>query len=218
MILLNWTASCAVAWIELACCAANVWDLLFSLMKGMQCVRRSENRQLHTQQSDSEDLHDRIVKPLLSVANNSCCGEVDSQSDRQPQAGVNSLVYSMVQCRALQARSACVALHNSYVTFVYYNLFQILFYIYVLAQCRVTCIFLVHAPKTPFVICGLQNECGIQTCIWHPSLLHMFFVLHQCFPPVPSANLAVILVAMHVACNLLARIRARSILFARSEA
>ena len=53
--------------------------------------RRNESQHLHIQRDDNidEDLRDRMVKPLLPATNN---GEENSQTDTQPQAGVNSLV------------------------------------------------------------------------------------------------------------------------------
>ena len=58
---------------------------------------RNENQYQHVQRGDNEDLPDRIVnpdmyQPLLPATNSSSGGEGDSQSDRQPQDGVNSLV------------------------------------------------------------------------------------------------------------------------------
>ena len=56
---------------------------------------RNENEHLHIHRGDiDEDLPDRIVnphmyQPLLPATNN---GEENSQTDCQPQAGVNSLV------------------------------------------------------------------------------------------------------------------------------
>ena len=60
-------------------------------------LARNENQYQRIQRGDNEDLPDRIVnpnvyQPLLPAANISSGGEGDSQSDRQQQAGVNSLV------------------------------------------------------------------------------------------------------------------------------
>ena len=60
-------------------------------------LARNENQYQHIQRGDNEDLPDRIVnpdmyQPLLPATNSSNGGEGDSQSDRQPQADVNSLV------------------------------------------------------------------------------------------------------------------------------
>ena len=60
-------------------------------------LARNENQYQHIQRGDNEDLPDRIVnpnmyQPLLPATNSSSGGEGDSQSDRQQQAGVNSLV------------------------------------------------------------------------------------------------------------------------------
>ena len=58
---------------------------------------RNENQYQHIQRGDNEDPPDRIVnpnmyQPLLPATNSSSGGEGDSQSDRQPQDGVNNLV------------------------------------------------------------------------------------------------------------------------------
>ena len=58
---------------------------------------RNEIQYQHVQRGDNEDLPDRLVnpdmyQPLLPATNSSNGGEGDSQSDCQPQAGVNSLV------------------------------------------------------------------------------------------------------------------------------
>ena len=60
-------------------------------------LTRNENQYQHIQRGDNEDLPDRIVnpdmyQPLLPATNRLSCGEGNSQSDHQPQAGVNSLV------------------------------------------------------------------------------------------------------------------------------
>ena len=60
-------------------------------------LARNENQYQHVQRGDNEDLPDRIVnpdmyQPLLPATNSSSGGEGDSQNDRQPQAGSNSLV------------------------------------------------------------------------------------------------------------------------------
>ena len=71
----------------LRACCSRIKKILLS---------RNENQYQHVQRGDNEDLPDRIVnpdiyQPLLPATNNSSGGEGDSQSDHQPQAGVNSL-------------------------------------------------------------------------------------------------------------------------------